>query len=359
MKYTIIFAAACAAALSGCASQAARDSLTIQDRSVARGGFGTPQDEAAGAAVKAWTDAYTPIKRRGERLDALQARLDRLASKKDGYDGAKAQCWIDTGKEAFTAHDEWGFVEEAIGEASALIGALEAGTALTPEQRTLRTTVRIRPDLWAQLRALRTDSRFASCSPAQKRVACAEVELTYAEHQTWTRAFVDAQHRVDAVQGQTEQAGVALAACAAAATPPSSAQTSRLPEMISLSADALFEFDRGDVAAIGAEGRQRLDDIAVRLQRANTVERVVVAGYTDRLGDAGYNLRLSQQRAETVKRYLAGKGVTVRIAARGYGKAPRGTGCSLRERDALIACLAPDRRVEIRVFDSRLPALER
>src|SRR5215475_3745980 len=93
--------AATLAAFSGCASEVAREKLDIRDPSVAQRGFFTPQDAAVGAAVKQWTDTYTPIKRRGATLDALQTRLDGLGPKKDSYAGAKAQCWIDTRKEAF------------------------------------------------------------------------------------------------------------------------------------------------------------------------------------------------------------------------------------------------------------------
>ena len=49
--------------------------------------------------------------------------------------------------------------------------------------------------------------------------------------------------------------------------------------------------------------------------------QVELAGYTDNVGKAAYNLRLSQKRAEAVKMYLVGKGIGGnRIAAKGYGK---------------------------------------
>ena len=67
MKQWVVVAAALGA-FSGCASEGAREKLDIRDASVAQRGFGTPQDAAAGAAVKQWTDTYTPIKRRGATL---------------------------------------------------------------------------------------------------------------------------------------------------------------------------------------------------------------------------------------------------------------------------------------------------
>lgn len=49
--------------------------------------------------------------------------------------------------------------------------------------------------------------------------------------------------------------------------------------------------------------------------------RIQVAGHTDSRGDANYNLRLSQQRAETVKNALVQRGVDpIRIETIGYGE---------------------------------------
>lgn len=49
--------------------------------------------------------------------------------------------------------------------------------------------------------------------------------------------------------------------------------------------------------------------------------QVELAGYTDSIGKAAYNLRLSQKRAESVKAYLVEKGIDGgRIQAMGYGK---------------------------------------
>ena len=49
--------------------------------------------------------------------------------------------------------------------------------------------------------------------------------------------------------------------------------------------------------------------------------QVELAGYTDSIGSAAYNLKLSQKRAESVKAYLVEKGIDAsRIQAKGYGK---------------------------------------
>lgn len=342
MKYSIL-AAALATALAGCAGTATRDQLNIQDTTVLQRGFGAQQDAASGAAVKQWTDVYTQIKHRGDVLTTLQGKLDAFGPKKDSYVGAKAQCWINAGKEALAEHDDWGFVEEAIGEAARLTVALDAGDSTLPENLPLRTVAKLRPDLWDQLTRLRADPRFAYCPQARKLVACSEVELMYAGHEAWTRAFDEAQKRIDGLQGQLRAGEQALAVCT---IPAQSKQP--LSTTVSLSADALFEFDRGDIAAIKTEGRQKLDDIATRLQGVDLTQRIVVSGYTDRLGSTAHNQRLSQQRADSVARYLKGRGVTIPVDAQGYGNAHPGTSCTMRDRQALIECLAPDRRVDIR-----------
>ncbi|MFK8030556.1 MAG: OmpA family protein [Gammaproteobacteria bacterium] len=65
---------------------------------------------------------------------------------------------------------------------------------------------------------------------------------------------------------------------------------------------------------------------AVLDRAANTLEkypdlRIEVAGYTDSQGDAGSNRKLSQQRAEAVRRYLETIGINrSRLSARGYGE---------------------------------------
>ncbi len=64
-----------------------------------------------------------------------------------------------------------------------------------------------------------------------------------------------------------------------------------------------------------------LDAAAAALQ-ANPNDNAEVAGYTDSNGDSGYNLKLSQERAESVRQYLIGKGVdAARLTAKGYGEA--------------------------------------
>ena len=118
-------------------------------------------------------------------------------------------------------------------------------------------------------------------------------------------------------------------------------------QKITYQADTLFDFDK---AILKPGGKEKMDDLASKIGDLN-LEVVVATGYTDRIGSDKYNDRLSLRRAQAVKAYLVSKGIEAnRIYTEGKGKRnPVTTGCNQKNRKALIACLAPDRRVEVEV----------
>jgi OOP family OmpA-OmpF porin len=123
-------------------------------------------------------------------------------------------------------------------------------------------------------------------------------------------------------------------------------------EQISLSSDVLFEFDK---AELRAEGRQKLDEISDRLKGAN-VQQILAVGHADRIGSDQYNKKLSAERAEAVKQYLAQKGVEptkVRSEGRGEEQSVTAGQCKGMTGQKLISCLQPDRRVDIEVRGER------
>lgn len=126
------------------------------------------------------------------------------------------------------------------------------------------------------------------------------------------------------------------------------------PVSFTLSADALFEFDSD---RLGAEGKRALDDLAGKIEaQRERIASIRIIGYTDPLGSKGYNGLLSQQRAHAVMRYLAGKGVPAGLmTATGLGEShPVKTGCDVDATHAeRVACLAPNRRVEVQVFGTK------
>lgn len=115
-------------------------------------------------------------------------------------------------------------------------------------------------------------------------------------------------------------------------------------ERYTLSATELFAFDKATLRM----PQPKLDEIAEAMRRDPQIDDVAVTGYTDRLGSEAYNLRLSKQRAEAVKAYLVGKGVEPRrLRAVGKGEADPVVQCNDGDRQALIKCLEPNRRVEV------------
>jgi len=73
-------------------------------------------------------------------------------------------------------------------------------------------------------------------------------------------------------------------------------------------------------AEIVADSSSQLDEVAGTLQRYPQL-KIEVAGHTDSRGNSVYNRKLSQQRADAVRRYLIGKAIAAdRMTAKGYGE---------------------------------------
>lgn len=131
--------------------------------------------------------------------------------------------------------------------------------------------------------------------------------------------------------------------------PPPVAQpvASPLAKPVSLSADALFDFDS---AVLKPEGQRQVALLAQQVRESGAkLDVLTTRGYTDRFGSAGHNKRLSQQRAAAVARALQEQGVTAaHFEIDGRGAADPVTSCTGKKATpAVIACLAPNRRVEI------------
>ena len=92
-------------------------------------------------------------------------------------------------------------------------------------------------------------------------------------------------------------------------------QTSR---GVVLSSDERVLFDSGR-SAIKSEGQIYIDRVVIIL-KDKTKSNVVVEGYTDNVGSAEMNLRLSEARAQSVRSALVKAGVDAkRISAKGFG----------------------------------------
>ncbi|WP_409440126.1 OmpA family protein [Psychromonas sp. GE-S-Ul-11] len=121
---------------------------------------------------------------------------------------------------------------------------------------------------------------------------------------------------------------------------------------IELSADALFAFDS---ATLNKQlVKKNMSHILEQVNRSDiSVTRIVVSGHSDRLGEAGYNQRLSEERAQAVVNYLISEEVRAPIESIGYGSRQPITDseCSSQlSQKSLIDCLQPDRRVSVELW---------
>jgi len=85
---------------------------------------------------------------------------------------------------------------------------------------------------------------------------------------------------------------------------------------IDLAADVLFDFDKADLRR---DAGPVLAKVAVVL-RSYPRATATIDGHTDGKGGDQYNQRLSERRADTVRRWLAANDVAMRMTSRGWGK---------------------------------------
>ena len=128
-----------------------------------------------------------------------------------------------------------------------------------------------------------------------------------------------------------------------------------VPRKVSFSADTLFDFDK---SAVKPDGKLALDKFATEL-KGTQYGAITVTGHTDRLGSHAYNLKLSERRAQAVSSYLVDAGgiAPAKISATGVdGNNPvtkPGDCVGNKPSPKLIACLQPDRRVDVEVTGTR------
>lgn len=119
--------------------------------------------------------------------------------------------------------------------------------------------------------------------------------------------------------------------------------------------DALFGFGK---STIKPTGKRALDKFAANLKGSH-YRTITVTGNTDRIGSHAANMKLSLRRADAVKDYLVmSAGIPPdKISVKGAGESnpltKPGECKGHKVTKKLVACLAPDRRVEVDVTGTR------
>ncbi|MEG2802771.1 OmpA family protein [Stenotrophomonas sp.] len=312
-------------------------------------------------APSAWAQSPTllPQQQRitDEAIDAdhqtYERTQGRIQALNDGgrpirdYHLAKAQCWLDVSFHEYSRNDRSAFPQQALGESARLIEGMERGDAPLPTDTPLVNDARyLRDDLWQRLRVLQAAPGF-SC--AQQQVACGEVELVHAgnefNQQQWRHAkpYIQiAEELVNDAEAAARQCGVGPGAAPTATPGP-------------LVANVLFEFDRDGYRDIRTYSLESLDRaLASIASESLRLQGITLVGHADRMQGRGFdaNQALSERRARTVRELLIGRGIDPAQVRYEYrGDTQQVQQCEgVRPRAALLECLLPNRRVEVR-FD--------
>jgi outer membrane protein OmpA-like peptidoglycan-associated protein len=140
---------------------------------------------------------------------------------------------------------------------------------------------------------------------------------------------------------------------------PSQAATPVLeqPQVITLTADALFAYGKSGLADMSQTGRTALDNVVRRvIQEYASVDSITVLGHSDPMGRSDETRQsISERRAQTVRDYLSSHGLpTTRIFSEGRAdKDLVVTNCGVTPNAANILCNRPNRRVAIQISGVR------
>jgi OOP family OmpA-OmpF porin len=125
-------------------------------------------------------------------------------------------------------------------------------------------------------------------------------------------------------------------------------------ERVAFDANVLFDSDK---SALRPAGRDKLDAFVSNIRGLES-QSIMAIGYADRMGTHASNQVLSQQRVDTVKAYLVGKGIASnRVQTSGKGETQPTTfagECKDANNATNVACMQPDRHVFIEVSGTRI-----
>ncbi len=282
--------------------------------------------------------------------EAYEATQGRIQALNDGgrpirdYHLSKAQCWLDVSFHEYSRNDRSDFPQLALTESEKLIVGMEQGVQPMPTDTPLVNDAKyLRDDLWQRLRVLHDSPGFVC---AAQQVACGEVELVHAgnefNQQQWrhSKPYIQiAEELVNDAEASARQCAAAPAVEAAAPGP--------------LVANVLFEFDRDGYRDIRTYSLESVDRALASIGSEQLqLQSVALVGHADRMQGRGFdaNQALSERRAKTLRALLIGRGIDPsKIRYEYKGDTQQVQQCAgVTPRAALLECLLPNRRVEVR-----------
>jgi outer membrane protein OmpA-like peptidoglycan-associated protein len=285
------------------------------------------------------------------RIQQLQRHVDRLSFGPLGpnnYTLCKARAWLDMALIEYHENELTGIVQDSMAQADLLLQRLDAD----PGYLGLDTPIpyaseKVRPDLWSVVDDLKKQG-IAACTGC--KLAKLEVQLVWTGHDKWEAGWGHAEPFARIAENLAYEVQVDAAKCNAKNECASITK-------YTLATELLFDFD----VSLMKEGKQKLEGIAEQLKKWKKVDSIQITGHSDKLNETGdglYNMKLSQLRADFVRIFLVNHGVSAdKIKVAAMGDTQPLVNCTKqrakKDRLALIACLQPNRRVEIVVEGER------
>ncbi len=113
-------------------------------------------------------------------------------------------------------------------------------------------------------------------------------------------------------------------------------------------------FDTGK-ASIQKKSYSLLDEVSETIRSTPSIKRLEVQGHTDDVGPDGANQKLSQERAESVRKYLIGKGIEEgRLVAKGFGEEVPAVPIEGLKGGALKKAREENRRVQFKILEQEM-----
>lgn len=122
---------------------------------------------------------------------------------------------------------------------------------------------------------------------------------------------------------------------------------------LSFSSDELFDWDKSKLSEMKPVGRQHVEQFAKLLRNEySELPKLVVTGYTDRIGPPQAYENLALNRAEAVAEILKRSGIRQElITVQSKGSAESVVNCpAINATPQLIRCLQPNRRIKVQVI---------